>query len=277
MLGALEVLDTASTDPAELMILTDEEIVGLDGGDSLELLGGPYLAQPGIDADASAASAIRSLAARHLLTPTGDASDPEGDFVVGDEESPRRPFQLDRALAGVLALRRTPEVITTIARTLAGGSTTLGHYVFPGGGVLEEYVTVDGFHHFSVPDLSVVPQRVHAFVDPFEDASEDGDVEVLTVPGPDVDQVVEGARSLSVLTVVAEEAGAQATVIAFPGRVRVLDNGPIRTDDDPVGCEISDVSPTGLRSIIEALTPGRSADDAGEPNDSRAGSGPSVQ
>jgi hypothetical protein len=255
MLGALEVLATAADDPDELLVLTDEELLGLGGPSALDLLGSPYLSQPEVDADASAAAAVRSLAARRLLTPADDSAQPEGDIVVGNAESTRRPFQLDRRLAGVLALRRTSLGLVNVVRTLAGGTTTLAIYCFPGGGVLEEYVTIDGFHHFSVPEPSAVAFRLGRFVDPFDDASDDGDVATVRVPGQDVDAAVDGSRAISILTSVVEGGGTQATFIAHPGRLRIIDNGPIREDSDPVDREISDVSPESLVSILQSLVP----------------------
>lgn len=255
MLGAMEVLATAAADARELIVLTDEEIEGVDGQAALDILGGPYLAQEGIDRAASVAAAIRSLAARGLLVPLGDATEPEGDVITG--EGPARPFQLERALAGVIALRRIPEAMLLSQRTLQGGTTALGHHLFPAGGVLEEYVTIDGFHHFSVPLLEEVPERIARFADPFEDADEDGDVEEVTVPSPWVEERTAGARALTILTSLAEGEGARVTFSARDGELLMLETGPITGADDaePRSGRVAAVSPETLRRAIAALVP----------------------
>ncbi|UYG17701.1 hypothetical protein BRM3_04575 [Brachybacterium huguangmaarense] len=255
MLGALELLAAASPDPDELLVLTDEELLGLAGPAALELLGGPYLAQDRIDAESSSAAAVRSLAARRLVTVSPEGREDEGEVVVGDGDPRERAVQLDRRLAGAITLRRIPEAMMTVSRTLAGGTTVLGLYLFPGGGVLEEYVTIDGFHHLSLPTLDALPERLAVFVDPFESAHEDGAIETVTPEGPIEDYRVEGTRSLAVLTSITEGAGRQATFFGTEDRLRVLDNGTIEGDDAERSRQITDVSATTLRAILEDLVP----------------------
>lgn len=257
MLGAMEVLATSAPEPDMFLILTDEEIMGLDGASALELLGSPYLSQDVVDADSSAAAGLRSLTARGMVRPGGESRESEGDVVSGPGDPSQRPVQLDRRLAGVLTLRRIPEAMVTTTRMLNGGSTTLAQYVFPQNGVLEEYISVDGFHHFSVPDLSSVPARLRRFVDPFEVAGKDGEPEVVTVQNAASTFDADDTRSLSVVTAVTDGAGRQATVAATSDRVRVLDNGPLgeREPSPTDEVQISDVSPETLLSILDVLIP----------------------
>lgn len=256
MLGAMEVLAGAGTEPEVLITLTDEELRGLDGASALALLGSPYLDQDQVDADSASASALRSLTARGLVRPGGESVEEEGELVSGSGDPSARPVQLDRRLAGVVTLRRIPEGMITTTRALNGGSTTLAHYLFPRRGVLEEYVTVDGFHHFSVPEVDEVAERIRKFTDPFGVAGEDGEPTTTTraeaVTGPEA----EDTRALSVITSVAEGEGRQATVVATSDRVRVIDDGavgPKRSPQDQV--QVSDVSPESLRSAIDLLVP----------------------
>lgn len=256
MLASMEVLASARPDPEEIMVLTDEELLALGGEDALSLLGAPYLTQPGIDAGSSAAAALRSLAARHLVGPRGEDAEPEGDLVVSEPGDEQRPVQLERSLAGVTTLRRIPEGMVVVERTLAGGSTRLCEYLFPGDGVLEEYVTVDGFHHFSVPRLEEVPERLAVFVDTFEDASADGEAEEMPLDGEQMQALFAGARSLSVVTSIKDSASAQATFCAVPGQMRMVDNGPVGTSSEagrPVA--VGDVSAQGLREALALLVP----------------------
>lgn len=265
MLGALEVLQSAVDEPDMLMELTDEEILGLDGKRGLTLLGSPYLDSSDIDERSASAAVLRSLMARRLITRPGDEQEPEGDIVSGDGDPSARPVQFERRLAGVLALRKIPEALVTVHRTLSGGSTTLAFYLFPEGGVLEEFISTDGFHSFSVPTLAAVPDRLVRFVDPFEDASTDGESKAVPADSSDADFEVEGTRAMSVVTASSPDGGYQATVFALEGRARVLDNGPIQDDPAPQEKTIGDVSRESLRAMLTALIPvATSEDDAPE-------------
>ncbi len=284
MLGAMEVLSTAAEDTDVLMILTDEELAGIDGPSANAVLGDPFLSRSGVDRTSSCAAAVRSLAARRLARPRGEdeeTEEPEGDIITGAGEL--RPLQLDRSLAGVLTLRRIPEALVIVQRTLAGGTTVLAEYMFPAGGVLEEYVSIDGFHHFSVPALDDVPSRLARFVDPFEDASEDGEIETITLPTGEADRLdlFPGARSLAIVTSLGIGEGSQATIVASEGRMQVLDNGRIdtapaeETGPDAAGVErtehgLSAVSPETLLGVLIALIPVVEHDD--EESDSMDGS-----
>lgn len=264
MLGALEVLATAAAEPDRLLILTDEEIQALDGRSALTLLGSPYLDQDVVDAESSVAAALRSLAARLLVRTDREGREDEGELVTGSGDPAARPAQLDRRLAGVLTLRRIPEAMVTTQRTLNGGSTTLAHYIFPDSGVLEEYITVDGFHHFAVPALGAVAGRISRFVDPFEVADVDGEPVTVTLQEATAAFDVDDTRSLSVLTAVVDGAGRQATIAATSTAVQVLDNGPIgagRSPEDEV--QLSAVSAETLLALIDVLIP-RTAE-AGSP------------
>lgn len=256
MLGAMEVLSTTEPDPGMLIILTDEEIMALDGTSALELLGSPYLSQDAVDPEPSAAAALRSLVARGMARPGAEDRENEGDVISGEQDPAARPVQLDRRLAGVITLRRIPEAMVTTQRTLQGGTTTLAHYLFPQAGVLEEFVSIDGFHHFSVPDLGSVPERIRRFVDPFEAAHEDGEPETTTVAGAGETFDAGDTRALSVITAVTDGAGRQATVFAVSDRVRVMDNGPLgETAGESDEVQISDVSSETLLQVIDVLIP----------------------
>ncbi len=264
MLGALEVLATADPEPDRLLILTDEEIQALDGRSALTLLGSPYLDQDVVDAGSSVAAALRSLAARLLVRTDREGRESEGELVTGSGDPAARPAQLDRRLAGVLTLRRIPEAMVTTQRTLDGGSTTLAHYVFPDSGVLEEYITVDGFHHFAVPALGAVAGRISRFVDPFEVADVDGEPVTVTLQEATAAFDVDDTRSLSVLTAVVDGAGRQATIAATSTAVQVLDNGPIGEGRSPADeVQLSAVSAETLLALIDVLIP-RTAE-AGSP------------
>lgn len=266
MLGAMEVLSGTAPEPEPLIVLTDEEIMALDGLSALEILGSPYLSQGAVDAEASAAAALRSLVARGMVR-TGSAErderENEGEAVSGDADPSQRPVQLDRRLAGVVTLRRIPEAMVISERTLEGGATTLAHYFFPRSGVLEEYITVDGFHHFSVPHLDAVAARIQRFVDPFEVADADGEPQSMALQEAASSFDVDDTRSLTVLTAVADEGGRRATIAATSDRVQVLDNGALDREPSPTEpVQISAVSPETLLAVIDTMLPRAEDEDA---------------
>lgn len=268
MLGAMEVLSGASAEPTILLTLTDEEIMALDGASALELLGSPYVSQDEVDAEASAAAALRSLVARAMVFTGSEGREEEGDVLSGPGDPALRPVQLDRRLAGVIALRRIPEGMVTSQRTLAGGTTTLAHYFYPSGGVLEEYVTIDGFHHFAVPELATVAERIRAFTDPFEVASEDGQPQALPLQEAVAALENEDTRALTVVTAVTDGASRRATVGATSQAVLVLDNGPLDREPAPTETvQVSEVSSETLRTVLDVMLPREADDEADDETD----------
>ena len=271
MLGAMEVLAGTAAEPEPLIVLTDEEIMALDGLSALEILGSPYLSQDAVDAETSAASALRSLVARGMVRTGSAQREEEGEAVSGGADPSQRPVQLDRRLAGVVTLRRIPEAMVTSERTLEGGTTTLAHYFFPRSGVLEEYITVDGFHHFSVPHLDAVAARIQRFADPFEVADADGEPQSMALQEAVASFDVDDTRALTVLTAVADEGGRRATIAATSAQVQVLDNGALDSEPSPTrAVQISAVSPETLLAVIDTMLPRAEADSEDEGEDATA-------
>lgn len=260
--GALAILERADQDPDILMVLSDEELLALDGEASLRILGSPYLDQEQVHRETAGATAMRGLIARRLVNPTDQAREEEGDLLIGEGDPSDRLIQLELGLAGILTLRRTPEALLTIERVASQVRTTLGLHFFPGG-VLEEFVAADGFHHFCVPTLASLPSRLAAFVDPHGSAGDDGDVQEMTVAAVTSLEGLEDTRALSTLTSVNDQGARRATVFTLADRVRVVDNGT----EDPAGTQpgdllaISDVSASTLEQIIESLLPAGSGSD----------------
>lgn len=256
MLGALEILERSSADPDVLLVLSDEEILALDGEAGLRILGSPYLDQEQVHRETAGATAMRGLIARRLVNPTDQGREEEGDLLVGDGDPDGRLIQLELGLAGILTLRRTPEAMLTVERIASQVRTTLGLHFFPGG-VLEEFVAADGFHHFSAPAVDALPARLAEFVDPHGCAAEDGEVEERTVAEVSSLQGLEDTRALSTLTAVDDQGARRATVFALSDRVRVVDNGtedPAEATADDL-LAISDVSATTLQEILATLLP----------------------
>lgn len=257
MLGALEILQQADADPDVLLVLSDEEILALDGADALRALGSPYLDQEHVHRETAGATAMRGLIARRLVNPTDQAREDEGELLVGEGDPTDRLIQLERGLAGVLTLRRIPEGMLVLDRLASELRTRLGLYFFPDGGVLEEFVAADGFHHFCTPTRESLPARLAAFVDAHEVADRDGEVEEIGAREVTELEGLEDTRALTTLTAVGDDGARRASVFVLSDRVRVVDNGaedPAELPADAV-LAISDVSPEGLQQVIASLLP----------------------
>lgn len=268
MLGALQLLALAEDEAEVRYVLSDEELLALDGPDALRVLGSPYLDQDGIDRETAAATALRGLIARRIVNPTDQARENEGDLVIGEGDPTTRMIQLERGLAGLLTLRRIPEAMVIVERIASQVRTTLGLYFFPDDGVLEEFTASDGFHHFTVPSRAVLGARLAQFVDPHDCASADGEIEEITVGEVTALEGLEDTRALSTITSIDGEVATRATVFALSDRLRLVDNGP--ADDEAAEpspdttLAISDVSADSMQEILEALLPSLPADESAD-------------
>lgn len=267
MLGALQVLELASEDPRVQLVLSDEEILALDGEESLRALGSPYLDQDAVHRETATATALRGLIARRMVNPTDSGREDEGELLIGEGDPTARLIQLERGLAGILTLRRIPEGMVVVERMASGVRTTLGLYVFAGG-VLEEFVAADGLHHFTVPRREDLPARLAEFVDPHGTAREDGPVEEISIAQVTSLDGLEDTRSVATITCLDEGPARRATVFALSDRVRLVDNGTLESGEEAPEVQtllaISDVSPASLREILGGLLPqGDAADAAG--------------
>lgn len=256
--GAYEILAAASDSPSVLAVLTDEELVALGGKDAVQIAGSPFLDQLEIAEEASASIALRSLIARGLVT-LGDAqAEPEGDQLSTDAPATSRVAQLDRTLAGLMTLRGAPGALMNLTRRVSEQSTAITVYVFPEGGLLEELVTADGYHHFSVPTRSATPARLARYVDQAQVAgSEDrvifeGPMVALEDPAEQTARQLADTRALTVMTAAdAEGAGTQVSLMATSDAVFAMDT-PQETSDTT---EVREVSTEGLLALIDAAIP----------------------
>ena len=192
--GAYELLASATTEPTVLAVLTDEELLALSGAQAGELTGTPFLDASGFDQEVSAAVALRSLIARGLVELEDEGRESEGeDLATGG--AARRAAQLDRVLAGLLTLRSSPLALANLTRRVADQTTSIVVYLYPRGGVLEELITVDGFHHFSLPTREAVPERLARYVDQAGVAAEeDGESVAATIEQLDSEDSEIGRR-----------------------------------------------------------------------------------
>lgn len=252
--AAFELLAGAEESPPVLAVLTDEELLAIDGIEQPQVADTPFTDRDDVDAAAYASAAFRSLIARGLVVIADDAQETEGELLTGGTE--RRALQLDRTLAGITALRRGPLGVLSAHRQVADQLTELLVYVFPAGGILEELVTVDGFHHFSLPVRSAVPERLAVYLDPQGAADQDATVFSGTLEDLQQDAGIvarlDDARAITVLAGTGAGGRFQHTVFTASSAVYDLDTGGGEPARD---VELVSLSPVGLRDLLAALVP----------------------
>lgn len=258
--GGMEVLSTAAEDPELLLVLTDEEIVALAGRDALSLVGSPYLDQDGVDESAHAQAALRGLIARGLVITTDEARENEGQTIIG--EALDRAVQLDRPLAGLLMLRSTAGAVVSVTRQVSEQTTRLVLHVESGGGVLEEFVSADGFHRFSVPTPEAAVERAAMYIDPTGSAGDEtgeavtASIAELDAGGGELAEKLADTRTLSVLTAVSADEAMQVTIFATTESLFAMDT-PSESDAEGT---VRELSAADLRALLaEVLGQGSSA------------------
>lgn len=256
--GAFEILAAATDSPSILAVLTDEELVALGGSDAVQMTGSPFLDQLEIAEEASASIALRSLIARGLVTLDDSQAEAEGDRLSTGAPAAPRVAQLDRTLAGLMTLRSAPRALMNFTRRVSDQSTAITVYVFPEGGLLEELVTADGFHRFSVPTRSAMPTRLARYIDQAQVAGTedrkvfDGPKASLEDPAEPIAKQLADTRALTVMTAAdAEGAGVQVSIMATSEAVLAMDT----PEGLPGSTEVRELSATGLIDLIDAAIP----------------------
>lgn len=160
-------------------VLTDEELVALDGIDTPQITGLPFLDQHALSAAERlplARTAMRSLMVRHLVVSEIEASEFEERPLA---EERLQAVTAEPRLTGALVLRRTSRALVLFEREVSAGRHSLAYYPHDQDVVLEEELTADGVHLFSVMPLSAIPERVRHLVDQLGRAGVDGEPRTL--------------------------------------------------------------------------------------------------
>lgn len=266
-MSGMELLAAASTEPELITVFTDEELVGLDGTEAAPLVSLPFITQEQIDAQSYANAATRSLIARGVVLMEETAFENEGEVIAG--EPVERAVQIARPFAGLLFLRRTAVAVLAVHRQVSEQMTSLFYHVESDGGVLEELVTADGFHHFRVPTREAAVQRLQTYVDAAEVASADE----LLFTGPqeelaadqERERMMNDARALSVLSCVDTEGMEQHTLFATSEKMLYLDTGGAM--EEPAEVNLREVSAETLHAMLTQLLPAGAADLADAPGE----------
>lgn len=256
--GAYEILASATDSPSTLAVLTDEELLALGGEEAVQMAGSPFLDQLEDAREVPASIALRSLIARGLVTLDDALAEPEGDQLATGASAAPRVVQLDRTLAGLMTLRGAPRALMNLTRRVSEQSTAITVYVFPEGGLLEELVTADGYHHFAVPTRSAMPERLARYIDQAQVAgSEDrllfeGPTASLEDPEQPIARQLADTRALTVMTAAdAAAEGVQVSLMATSEAVLAMDTPEELSETT----EVREVSAEGLIALIDAAIP----------------------
>ena len=252
------VLDAAADGPAQMGVFTDEELIALDGLDTVQLVPLPWIVdnEETVERRISASIALRSLIARRLVLPAELLADDWDD--LGDD--PRRLYAAD-PVQGILTLRRSFTSLITFQRMVSEQIYTVVQYVYDGDTLLEEEITADGYHHFHVlPKDSAVDHAV-TLIDQDEVAGEDGEPITLRMSAieehVELGPVLSDTRALTVASLVTRAGEAeQLTFYATSDRMYVS-----RSDQDVTTSEAAEdpelefvqASTSSLRDVVRSL------------------------
>lgn len=252
------VLSSAEDGPVQMGVFTDEELIALDGLDTVQLVPLPWVVdnEDSVERATAASIALRSLIARRLVLPAELLAEDWDD--LGDD--PRRLYAVD-PVQGILELRRRFTSLITFQRMVSEQIYTIVQYVFEGDTLLEEEITADGYHHFHVLPVDSAVDHAVTLLDQDEVAGEDGEPITLKMSAieehPELGPVLSDTRALTVASLVTRAGEAeQLTFYATSDRTYVS-----RSDQDPSvpepaedpELEFVQASTDSLRDVVRSL------------------------
>jgi hypothetical protein len=245
----------ARQEPVPVIALTDEELAALDGGPGAP----PVAPRPWLDQQDEASRelvcqvALRGLAARGIVVPTGDVEDGRRSVVAMHQD-----------LRAVLLMRHSALALVAAQRQGNAESTHRMLFLHDDGAVLEEEVTPHGVHRLTVTCAATAAERLATFVDPSGAAGEQRQESARTVSLADVaagDGLprLDGVQFLTLvgrLTAPAPDgadapAARRLTVYALPDRVVVAE--PAVLDSGEAGLTLTAVGAAPLVQRLAAL------------------------
>ncbi|HJC68211.1 MAG TPA: hypothetical protein H9932_00840 [Candidatus Brachybacterium intestinipullorum] len=248
--AAPRAASTTPAAPAPVVTLSDEQIAALDGYERRQFVASPWLEQHPEQRRLAAAVALRGLiAAGQVLTRTS-----------GHGEGPR--WRAVPEISGCLVLRRTAQSFTTAERTVrteAGPQVHRLHLFTHPGGVLEEEVTAEGLHRFTVLAPERAAERLTAFLDPAGAAHADGEavrVRGSELPAHPLAARLAATRALTVLTVVRTTNGTVQQLSAYATADGMLTMEALDPDAEDPPLEIRPVDRASLRALATVLISG---------------------
>lgn len=252
------VLSSAEDGPVQMGVFTDEELIALDGLDTVQLVPLPWVVdnEDSVERATAASIALRGLIARRLVLPAELLAEDWDD--LGDD--PRRLYAVD-PVQGILELRRRFTSLITFQRMVSEQIHTIVQYVYEGDTLLEEEITADGYHHFHVLPVDSAVDHAVTLLDQDEVAGEDGEPITLKMSAieehPELGPVLSDTRALTVASLVTRAGEAeQLTFYATSDRTYVSrsDQNPSVPEpaEDPE-LEFVQASTDSLRDVVRSL------------------------
>lgn len=271
-----EDLETASalltrplTEPVtEIVSLTDEELLALDGIEHDPLTPTPWLeraARGEEDRALATAAAMRSMIARGIVTSSAvldprryeDGSTAQAQVVAVPE------------LQGTVVLRRTSDAVLIAERRTARGTAYGYFHLFhleDGVRVLWEAFDDDGVHLFFLLAGETLPAQLLAFVDPIDGAADDdGEVEEVPVAqfptSPAAARLAE-ARAVTTVLVLARGSDADPTAFTLFSTPDGLELMETEGEGEAALQRVGRLSRDSVLSLVEELVAATAADTA---------------
>lgn len=187
---AAGVLESGRESPSIVTILTDEQLLALEGLSAVQPTVLPYADQhlaDSHDREVAARTALRDLMARRDVLAEVEMAeleerDVDPDNALGFAASPK--------IAGALLLRRAAQRLGVFERTVSEQVHHLYYYPCPGDVVLEEEVTADGMHLMTIMPRTAVAQRARYLIDQWSVAGVDGEATEVSVDALESDPVL---------------------------------------------------------------------------------------
>lgn len=233
-----------------IVLLTDEEVVILDGLQHEQLVPTPWLdRQEGLDLTVAGRVALRSLLAREMAIPEEQA---DGTTKV----------RAHPGITGALVLRRAARAIVSLERTTSQGKEWVFAYLHEEDGVaavLEEEISESGQHGFAVYHRELLGERLQKFLDPTSAAVMGGETRTMSAPEleasaalmPELNEAV----AVSILTgiVKGRDELVNVSVYTGPHGAYVVRGTEHDAGGSPVTYSLTETGPRGLRAIPEEL------------------------
>lgn len=251
--AAESVLAEVADDPREVVVLTDEEIVALDGLHHDQVVPTPWLDAQQFSREDLGGIALRGLIARKLVA-LGPKITPQGEATAELE------LTATVEITGALMLRRTAQTILRLEKQSNAGPRWLYCYAQTGRGVLIEDIDPNGLHVFGAATVEGAAEYVRALVN-FSDApgAESEPVSYTTAEFEALQTEPEqfaGAEGIGILGVYRRGDDDVRTAVVYAGPERI---GLLVPRAEGAGVEVCAITDDRLRTmLVAALSTDRS-------------------
>ncbi|WP_193103922.1 hypothetical protein [Brachybacterium sp. FME24] len=261
--SAVGLLDRGREGVQSVAVLTDEELMALDGVETAQLTAMPFLDEHAPDLESRvllARTAMRSLMTRKEVATEIEVAEFE-ERPLADEKL--LDVTVDPTILGALVLRRTSRDLVWFEREVSTQTHRLYYYPHDSDIVLEEEVTADGVHMFSIMPLPTVAARVRHLIDQPGVGGQDGPVSTLAVTAleddADLGPRLGDTRALTIGTMVSRVDDTAKRVTFHMTGSEVIAGQP---SSDGEEISLMAVSPTSVEEIVRDLFDDGSEDDA---------------